>query len=316
MRSGTGLKGGLTRDGVALRESLRTSSWRHVTLQIHLWIGLALALYLLILSITGSLIVLRPQFHRWLTQPEIEVGVRLTDEALADALRRTYPGYQLESVRAPRRPQHPTIVSLEQDGVRIERLFDPYRGADLGSAHPRILDVVEWLVNLHDNLLAGRTGRMLNGVGGTLLAALSITGLMAWWLGWSRWLSVTTTGRPAMSSVFARRLHVALGFWVFGLVLVWALTAIYFAFPGLFDALFDFLDRNPDDDIRPGEQVLDGLIRLHFGRFGGLTGRAAWMVLGLLPSILVVTGFIMWLSRIRRNPRHAVRGGAGGANRP
>jgi uncharacterized iron-regulated membrane protein len=93
------------------------------------------------------------------------------------------------------------------------------------------------------------------------------------------------------------------GFWISGLILVWAVTAIYFAFPSLFDGFFGLLDSNPDDDVRPGEQFLDGLIKLHFGRLGGLVGRTAWIVLGLLPSMLVVTGVIMWLSRRRHSRR-------------
>lgn len=64
---------------------------RHVAAQIHRWIGLVLAAYLLVLSVTGSLIVLRPQFHRWLTQPQLEVGVPLAGESREGALRRAYP---------------------------------------------------------------------------------------------------------------------------------------------------------------------------------------------------------------------------------
>jgi uncharacterized iron-regulated membrane protein len=128
-----------------------------------------------------------------------------------------------------------------------------------------------------------------------------MTGIWVWWSGRGRWRNAISTGRPAISSVFARRLHVALGFWVSSLVLVWAVTAIYFAFPGLFDAGFDLLDRDPADDTRPGEQILDGLIKLHFGRMGGLVGRTTWIVLGLMPSVLVVTGVIAWWSRRRRN---------------
>jgi uncharacterized iron-regulated membrane protein len=274
---------------------------RHMVVQIHRWIGLVLAVYLLVLSLTGSLIVLRPQFHRWLTQPQIEVGVPLAGEKLEGVLRNAYPGLVVESIRSPRRPGRPSIVVLMNDSERTERLFDPYRGVDLGSANPPILKVVEWLVNLHDNLLGGRTGRMVNGVGGVLLSALVMTGIWVWWSGRGRWRNAMSTGRPAMSSVFARRLHVAMGFWVSSLVLVWAVTAIYFAFPGLFDAGFDLLDRDPADDTRPGEQVLDGLIKLHFGRMGGLAGRTTWIVLGLTPSVLVVTGVIAWWARRRRN---------------
>lgn len=272
--------------------------------QIHLWIGLVLALYLIVLSLTGSMIVLRPQFHRWLTQPEIKVSAPLTGEALDSALHRAYPGLRVESLRAPRRPQQPSIVTLERDGVRSERLFDPYRGVDMGSAYPSILKVVEWLVDLHDNLLAGRTGRMVNGIGGIFLTALAITGLVVWLTGRGRWRAVYWTGRPAMSAVFARRLHVALGFWVCGMVLIWAVTAIYFGFPDLFDSLFDLLDADPGDDVRLGDQALDSLIKLHFGRLGGLVGRTAWIVLGLLPPVLVVTGVIAWATQRKAASRH------------
>ncbi len=55
------------------------------------------------------------------------------------------------------------------------------------------------------------------------------------------------------------------------------------------------------DDVRPGEQVLDGLIELHFGRMGGMAGRTAWIVLGLLPAVLVVTGVLAWWLRRRRD---------------
>ena len=42
----------------------------------------------------------------------------------------------------------------------MERLFDPYAVRDLGETFPpTLLRAVEWLVDLHDNLLAGQTGR-------------------------------------------------------------------------------------------------------------------------------------------------------------
>ena len=40
----------------------------------------------------------------------------------------------------------------------MDRLFDPYAVRDLGETFPPLLRAVEWLVDLHDNLLAGETG--------------------------------------------------------------------------------------------------------------------------------------------------------------
>jgi uncharacterized iron-regulated membrane protein len=43
---------------------------------------------------------------------------------------------------------------------------------------------------------------------------------------------------------------------------------------------------------------MDWVAPLHVGSFGGTTIRAAWLVLGLAPPFLFVTGFIMWWSRV------------------
>ncbi|NNC65037.1 MAG: PepSY domain-containing protein, partial [Gammaproteobacteria bacterium] len=48
---------------------------------------------------------------------------------------------------------------------------------------------------------------------------------------------------------------------------------------------------------RPGEEMLLTLIRWHFGRFGGLTIRVLWVILGLIPAAMFVTGFIVWWKR-------------------
>ena len=39
---------------------------------------------------------------------------------------------------------------------------------------------------------------------------------------------------------------------------------------------------------------------LHVGNFGGNAVRVVWLVLGLSPPVLFVTGFIMWWTRVVR----------------
>jgi hypothetical protein len=48
----------------------------------------------------------------------------------------------------------------------------------------------------------------------------------------------------------------------------------------------------------PGDQVIRWVYYLHFGNFAGNKTKALWVVLGLLPSVLFVTGTIMWWNRV------------------
>ena len=191
------------------------------------------------------------------------------------------------------------IVVLAVSGSAIVFRRDFYRW-HLEASQPHFMRVVEWLVDLHDNLLSGSTGRMLNGVGGALVIALIVTGLVVWWPGWRRVGASLNVGRPEASRRFARQLHNVLGVASCALLLVWALTAVYFAFPDLFERSIDYFDADPDDLHRPGEAALLSLIRLHFGRFGGMGIRVSWVLLGLLPVALFITGIVLWWARVVR----------------
>jgi uncharacterized iron-regulated membrane protein len=107
-------------------------------------------------------------------------------------------------------------------------------------------------------------------------------------------------GKPQASRRFAWQLHNALGIWSFALLFIWAITAVYFAFPDPVERSIDFFDDDLNDAERPGEAFLLLLIKLHFGRFGGLHIRFLWVLLGLLPAVLFATGFVLWWTRVVR----------------
>ena len=105
-------------------QSLR---WRRVLMRIHSWTGVGLGLYILLLSITGSFSVLRPQFHIWMVPRAVPVaGTRLRGDELRDALRSVYAGSEVTAVFEGRRAESPVRVTLKRDGVEVERIFDPY----------------------------------------------------------------------------------------------------------------------------------------------------------------------------------------------
>ena len=281
---------------------------RRVFFQVHLWVGVGLGLYILMISVTGSLLVYRREMAAavgpvYVTPREH----RLTQDELSAIVHRAYPGFSLEQVFPPRLrgqivPNQAVEVQLRRGDDTIARLLDPYTGADLGDTTRPALGLILWLADLHDNLLAGRTGRVVNGIGAIFATLLACTGAILWWPGISNWRRSIKMDWKQKRYGFHWSLHNVIGFWMLSFILLWGISGIYFSFPEPFSAVVDFFE--PLDDTtagnRIGDEVLAWLARLHFGRFSGLTVKAMWTVLGLAPAVLAVTGSLMWWYRVVR----------------
>ena len=69
-----------------------------------------------------------------------------------------------------------------------------------------------------------------------------------------------------------------------------------------------YLDQYSGEEVTPaaapargaGDIVMTWVSPLHVGNFGGNGIRVAWLLLGLAPPLLFVTGFIMWWTRVVR----------------
>ena len=190
---------------------------------VHLWVGAGVGLYIVLMSITGSLIVYRNELERV-----------------------------------------PSLVSS-----------------------------VEWIVDLHENLLFGTKGRFLNGVGAICLVLLCLTGAVIWWPGFSNWRRALTVNWRSFFARFTWDLHSALGFWSFIFVLMWGISGFYFCYPQTVNALSGFVD--PNDKY--ADLILGWLTTAHFGRFDWLT-EALWALLGLVPALLSVTGVFLCCRRM------------------
>lgn len=275
---------------------------RRALFQVHLWLGVALGLYIVLISVSGSAVVFRRELNLWLVPHRVAVidGARLSKAQLGAVAQSIYPDYEIGRVGESPRRDRPVSIELRRGGESKERLFDPYTGRDLGDSYPRLLRAVEWLVSLHDDLLSDQLGRRINGICAALVVGLVATGAVIWWPGRRRWLMSVVPKRGANAPRFMWQLHSVIGFWSFALLAIWALTGIYFAFPEPFEWLLDVFDDDISDFHRPGEWLLLGMIKLHFGRFGGLGVRVLWTLLGLLPAVLFVTGFTLWWRRVVR----------------
>src|SRR4029077_15712162 len=144
------------------------------------------------------------------------------------------PGYTVFSVGRVERPNQAVGVSLRRNTEIKSRLFNPYTGADLGDSVPLGIRVVSKLIELHDDLLAGKTGRTVNGAGALLLVVIALTGIVVWWPGIKTWRQGLTLHRKVGWRRFTWDLHKMVGFWTLGFILLFAVSGAYLGNPEFF----------------------------------------------------------------------------------
>jgi len=276
---------------------------RKALFQVHLWTGIGLGLYILLMSVTGSALVFRREMVRSLArEPRVSAGpgARMSEDELGQVARRAYPDYEVTRVSLRKNPDQAAEITLERGEKKLQRLFNPYTGADLGDSVRLGFRFVLWLADLHDNLLIANTGRLINAAGGIFTMLLVLTGAIIWWPGidtWRRSLSFRWKTNP---KGFNWTLHSALGFWTLAFFVMWALTGIYLSIPTTFNNIVDYLEplNAASRKLRFGDLVLSWFAQAHFGRFAGIWVKIIWTVVGLAPAGLFITGTLMWWKRV------------------
>jgi uncharacterized iron-regulated membrane protein len=290
---------------------------RKAVFQVHLWSGIGFGLYLLVVSVTGSIVVYSNELYRAATRAPIVVapsGPRLSDDELKAAVTHMYPGYAVVSIGAGQKPDQAVSVTLSGNRGRKDRLFNPYTGSDLGDSVPISIHIVSRLLELHDDLLAGPTGRSVNGFGAVMLIVLALTGIVVWWPGIKNWRRSLVLRRGVGWRRFTWDLHSVIGFWLFAFILLFGLSGVYLGNPQFFQDLADQLQ--PPSDANAGVRMVDRVIYwlayLHFGRINGIgipcrgpgfcdqATKLVWALAGLAPAAMFVTGAVMWWNRVVR----------------
>ncbi len=214
------------------------SVWlRKAMFQIHLWTGIGLGLYVVLISVTGSAIVFRNELYKyWGDQPKLVIvePVRFTQEQIRGAAQARYPGYSITFYWQAKRPDQAVEIWLEKGSNKVQRLFNPYTGEDVGRSVPLGIAILAWCTSMHTNLLAGPTGRIVNGVASIFVTLLCLTGAILWWPGLAKWRRSLMVDPRANWKRLNWDLHSAIGFWTFALVFMWAFTGIYLVFPDPF----------------------------------------------------------------------------------
>jgi uncharacterized iron-regulated membrane protein len=358
----------------------RTFVVRSWFFQIHLWVGLAVALYAIVIGASGSAVVFAAEIRDWQVRDILRVsepGVRLDADHIVDAIHAAYPGEPLSLLFLPfeERGVYRAFVGR---GSKSRTLYvHPFNASILGERAPQ-RDLLGWLEDLHFNLLAGPTGRIVNGIFALLMLVLCGTGIVIWWPGVALWIRAASINWKTQWKRVNYDIHNAVGVFSLLFVVVLSLTGAYLAWPNETRTVISFFSpvRNgapapklaaraelpnlplsrlvknaevvdpkswPELVIlpsRPGQAVriylMGGTVReyqttttvdmdpktgavilaqkaagrsvgdsiyawlkvIHFGYFGGMPILILWFFLGLTPTILAVSGVLMWWNRI------------------
>ena len=356
---------------------------RRALFQVHLWVGVLTGVYVFVVCVTGAALVFRIDMQRAL-HPALFTPA--TSGPIADpvdvmnSVKSGYPNATLSGVDAPTTSRPTYLAYASRDDRFLTLLLDPVTARMLGELPEQ--SFVHRLQDLHFDLLAGRRGRIINGVGALFLLTMCVTGLVIWWPGRSNWMRGFTVDFRRQWKRVNWDVHSAIGIWTVALVAMWAVTGVYFAFPAAFRSVVNRISpvtvvRPPQSDpsrateslptwralvdearrrvpgqhvarvvvpssktgaflvmfsrVQPtpagsadltsvyldqftgavlteppstrrtvGDLVMAWVAPLHVGNFGGNGVRVAWLVLGLAPPTLFVTGFFMWWTRVVR----------------
>jgi uncharacterized iron-regulated membrane protein len=199
---------------------------RRAFLQVHLVVGLLTGLYIVVISLTGALLVWRIDLQRF-SYPALftssRPGAIVDAETVLASVRAAYPRHHVAGVDAPTTSRPTYLAYATQGAAFVTILADPATGHVLGELPDR--GPVRVLQELHFNLLGGRRGRTINGIGAMALLTMCLTGVAIWWPRRRHWRLVI------------RDLHGASGIWTVVFLAMWAITGAAFAFPSAFRSL-------------------------------------------------------------------------------
>lgn len=212
------------------------SPFRKAIFTLHKWVGAVVALWLLTMSLSGVSLVFHDEFENILCPPpSIKAGEkRVGFEELIENTQKKYNGYKVTGFICPRSSSLPVqIFAVSDKDKKLALNADPFTGEILGPKKES--EVLEFLSELHHNLLNGKTGRAVNGVGATCLFGLVCTGIIVWWRGLKDWASGFRFDFKGNFRRFNWNLHSAVGIWALPFLLLWSVSGFYFGFTEFFE---------------------------------------------------------------------------------
>ncbi len=179
-------------------------TYRKIWSLLHRWVGLAIAVFVVVSGLTGTAISFVRELDGWLNPTWYRVSPASTaalplSMLVADAEAR-YPLAQVTGITLPNRPDASVLLSLgPRPGAGSlpinEVFFDPYRGIVLGERNTETVSVapehlMPFLYRVHYSLHLGETGDKVLGIVCLLWLVSMLVGVYLAWPARGKWKQV------------------------------------------------------------------------------------------------------------------------------
>ena len=176
-----------TLDPAAARR-VRRWNWFLQLWRLHRWLGLAFGAVIVVISLTGSLLILSDEAERLLHRDRHVLPAALAPDAprvdpadivraLAPAAPEGFRPLRLEPALAPDRADKYVFISEDGANRRWSALVHPGTGAVLWQGLDQSL-LRPWLLHLHEKLHAGSVGFVIVGLASVALTLLGLSGIV------------------------------------------------------------------------------------------------------------------------------------------
>jgi len=234
------------------KASLYKAVWRW-----HFYAGIIFAPFLLILAVTGSIYLFKPQIEQVLYKDYYEVTKqedRMTPSEQINIVISEYPGANITSYLPGDSETRSSEVNINYQDESLTLFVNPYTGKILGelNSEDRIMDRIE---EFHGELMAGTLGDRIVELAACWAIVLIVTGIYLWFPQQKKtgFAGILFPRLHKGKKIFRRDLHAVPAFWITGGLLFLILTGLPWS--GFWGTNFQSLVTNTGEGYPPSVWV-------------------------------------------------------------
>lgn len=209
---------------------------------IHLYLGLAAGLVIMVTCITGAALVFEKELQHSIYRERyyVDAGTsRLPLDTLASSVRRAIPGAVVAGIKVYTEDDRSVEISYNEQGKEQsgQAFVNPYTG-ELISLYSYRNTFFYTIFALHRWLLAGDTGKMIVGVSTVIFLFILITGIILWWPKKKKLKQRLKLKLDGGWKRINHDLHIVIGFYSAIFLFVFAFTGLAWSFKWFNDGIY------------------------------------------------------------------------------